>query len=186
VGTGVLFWGYAVGTWSWPPSGAEIKNEWNYTSNPRICLRGLNRDRCFCLLSTYVLRHKLFVFGVSRHRVCIRNVLHSTVLSRVLNLIILLAFSEGNQFWRFQRRVRFSKRRPWTLRSYGMRRRVGWARVTRRFERPNALNFTFEWSKIMVPSFETSRGPHPVTQLRNPWRIIYFRMAVFRPSNFAL
>jgi len=27
-----------------PPSGAEAKNEWSYTSTPRICHHGMDRD----------------------------------------------------------------------------------------------------------------------------------------------
>jgi len=30
--------------WRWPPSKAEVKNEWSYTSTPPIYLRGI--DRC--------------------------------------------------------------------------------------------------------------------------------------------
>jgi hypothetical protein len=29
-----------------PPSTAEVKNEWIYTSNPAVCLHGVYRDNC--------------------------------------------------------------------------------------------------------------------------------------------
>jgi len=32
-----------------PPSSAEVKNDWSYTSTPLVCLCGMDRENCTCL-----------------------------------------------------------------------------------------------------------------------------------------
>jgi len=32
-----------------PPSSAQVKNDWSYTSTPPVCLCGMDRENCTCL-----------------------------------------------------------------------------------------------------------------------------------------
>ena len=38
-----------------PPSGAEVENEWNYTSTLFVCLHGLDRKNVYLLFMPYCL-----------------------------------------------------------------------------------------------------------------------------------
>jgi len=44
-----------------PPSSAEVKNDWSYTSTPPVCLCDMDRDNCTCLTTVFGL-HRLICF----------------------------------------------------------------------------------------------------------------------------
>jgi hypothetical protein len=58
IGYRVIFWqqrGWGVKVNHSPPSNAEVKNEWSYTSTHPICLHGADREKfAFIVVSTYI------------------------------------------------------------------------------------------------------------------------------------
>jgi hypothetical protein len=59
----------------WRPSSAEVLNEWIHTSNPPVCLRDVDRDRCtftFCLCNSRWMKKR----QVSLRLVLLNHFLH--------------------------------------------------------------------------------------------------------------
>jgi len=53
-----------------PPSRANVKNEWSYTSTPPICLHGMHRDN---IISTFSIILKPTPCGGKRWHICLRH-----------------------------------------------------------------------------------------------------------------
>ena len=56
-----------------PPSIAEVKNEWNYSSNPPICLQGVDTDSFRFFFTIFVPLMILFILNPSRQQRSLKN-----------------------------------------------------------------------------------------------------------------